>query len=156
VAGLRGVVGDRHTEAAASFRPWLSGVLGHAEYATGEYAAACETLQQAAAEAETFDLPQFETYARALAACACSRLPERAYEADLDAALALAHQRKDRWIEVTVLRAMAEQATGDKRIDLLDRARDTAEQAGLRPEAARARAALADAGAAQVPARVTT
>jgi pimeloyl-ACP methyl ester carboxylesterase len=156
VSGFRGVVGDRHTEAAASFRPWLSGVLGHAEYATGEYAAACETLQQAAAEAETFDLPQFEAYARALAACACSRLPERAHEADLDAALALARQRKDRWIEAIVLRAMAEQATGDARIDLLERACDTAEQSGLRPEAARARAALADAKPARAPARVTT
>jgi predicted ATPase/pimeloyl-ACP methyl ester carboxylesterase/DNA-binding SARP family transcriptional activator len=146
VAGFRAVVGDRHTQAAATFRPWLTGVLGHAELAIGEYAAACETLQQAAAEASTFDLPQFEAYARALMACACVRLPElqneRREDADLDAALVLARRAEDRWIEVTVLRAMAEQAGGDRRSELLTRALEIAEQAGFRPEANRARLAL--------------
>jgi hypothetical protein len=163
VAGLRAVVGDRHTEAAATFRPWLTGVLGHAELAIGEYAAACETLRQAAAEASTFDLPQFEAYARALMACACVRLPERRTDADLDSALALARRAEDRWIEVTVLRSMAEQAGGDRRTELFTRALEIAEQAGFRPEADRARRALdrgpgrpETAEAAQAEARVTT
>jgi pimeloyl-ACP methyl ester carboxylesterase/DNA-binding SARP family transcriptional activator len=142
VASFRAIVGDRHTEAAASFRPWLSAVLGHAEYATGDRTAACETLRQAAAEAEIFDLPQFEAYARALLACACVGLPGQQSNAELEAALALARQNKDRWIEVTVLRAMAEQASGEQRIALLKQACETAEQAKFRPEMARARFAL--------------
>ncbi|HUE45587.1 MAG TPA: hypothetical protein VMO81_04970, partial [Aestuariivirgaceae bacterium] len=167
VAGLRAVVGDRHTEAAAAFRPWLTGVLGHAELAIGEFTAACETLQQAAAEASTFDLPQFEAYARALMACACVRVPEfqngRREAADLDSALALARRAEDRWIEVTVLRSMAEQAGGDRRTELFTRALEIAEQAGFRPEADRARRALdrgpgrpKTAESAQAEARVTT
>jgi pimeloyl-ACP methyl ester carboxylesterase/DNA-binding SARP family transcriptional activator len=167
VAGLRAVVGDRHTEAAATFRPWLTGVLGHAEFAIGDFALACETLQKAAEEASTFDLPQFEGYARALMACACVRLPEsqnqRREAADLDSALALARRAEDRWIEVTVLRAMAEQASGDRRTELFTRALEIAEQAGLRPEADRARHALdrvpgraGTAERAQAGARVTT
>jgi hypothetical protein len=142
VASFRAVVGDRHTEAAASFRPWLSAVLGHAEYAIGDWAAACETLQQAIAEANTFDLPQFEAYARALSACACVRLPERKTDADLEAALAAARRNQDRWIEVIVLSAMAEQASGEPRIALIRGACEAVEQAGFRPELARARFAL--------------
>jgi pimeloyl-ACP methyl ester carboxylesterase/DNA-binding SARP family transcriptional activator len=142
VAGLRAIVGDRHTEAAAAFRPWLTGVLGHAEYAIGDFALACETLHKAAVEAGTFDLPQFEAYARALMACACVRVPERRKNADLDAALDLARRAEDRWIEVTVLRAMAEQASGDRRTELFTRALEVADKAGLRPEADRARRAL--------------
>jgi hypothetical protein len=76
-------------------------------------------------------------------------------------------QSEDRWIEVTVLRAMAEQASGDRRTELFTRALEVAENAGLRPEADRARRALAggDEGAlerprtaerAQAGARVTT
>jgi pimeloyl-ACP methyl ester carboxylesterase/DNA-binding SARP family transcriptional activator/class 3 adenylate cyclase len=163
VAGLRGIVGDRHTEAAAAFRPWLTGVLGHAEFAIGEYAAACKTLQQAAAEADTFDLPQFKAYAQALMACACVRIAERRETADLDSALALARRAEDRWIEVTVLRAMAEQASGDRRTELFTRALEVAGNAGLRPEADRARRALEGAlerprtaERAQAGARVTT
>jgi pimeloyl-ACP methyl ester carboxylesterase/DNA-binding SARP family transcriptional activator/class 3 adenylate cyclase len=142
VTGFRTLLGDRHTEAAASFRPWLLGVLGHAEYAIGESVAAYDTLQQAIVEASTFDLPQFETYARALAACACARIPERQGEADLEAALSMARQGQDRWIEIIVLRAMADQATGEHKLDLLRRACEIAEQAGYRPEAARVRLAL--------------
>jgi hypothetical protein len=82
---------------------------------------------------------------------------------DLDSALALARRAEDRWIEVTVLRAMAGQAGGERRIELLARALETAEQAGFRPEAARARRALelargrpGTAEPAQAEARVTT
>jgi hypothetical protein len=57
---------------------------------------------------------------------------------------------------VTVLRAMAEQASGERRIDLLKRACETAEQAGFRPELARARTALAGVKLTHPRARVTT
>jgi predicted ATPase/pimeloyl-ACP methyl ester carboxylesterase/DNA-binding SARP family transcriptional activator len=142
VASFKAVVGDRHTEAAASFRPWLSAVLGHAEYAIGDRTAACETLRQAAAEAKTFDLPQFEAYAQALLACACAGSPKQHSNAELETALALARHNRDHWIEVTVLRAMAERASGEQRIALLNQACETAEQAKFRPEMARARFAL--------------
>jgi tetratricopeptide (TPR) repeat protein len=137
VAALRAIVRDRHTEAAAAFRPWLTGVLGHAEYAVGDFTAACETLQQAAGEARSFDLPQFEAYAHVLSACARAGLSGPHCAVELETALALAQQREDRWIEVIVLRAMAEQASGEGRIALLKRACETAEQAGFRPEVSR-------------------
>ena len=156
VTSFRALVNDRHAESAAAFKPWLLAVLGHAEYAIGDYAQACETLSDAAAGAASFDLPQFEVYARALSACAAAKLPGRKRRADLEAALATARRNQDRWVEVIVLSAMAEGASGDRRIALLRSARDTAEQAGYRPEAARATAALEGAKPSLARARVTS
>lgn len=142
LATLREMSGPRAASPSISMQPWLKAALGHAEYELGDNAAAVATLEAVITDAERFDLPQFECYARALLACARSRLGEPEALANLEYALAQARGRQDHWTEIIVLRGLADTAGGKSAIGYLEEACRLAEENGYRPELARSLLAL--------------
>ncbi|MGQ7793207.1 alpha/beta fold hydrolase [Faunimonas sp. B44] len=142
---FRNLVSDDHTEAAASFRPWLLAVLGHAEYQCGLFPEAERTLCEALAQSARLDLPQFEIYTSAVLACARAGQGGEAGRGDLKRALAAARGQNDVWIEATTLRALAQAVDDSEAIPLLRTACEVTERAGHRPEFARSKRQLATA-----------
>jgi pimeloyl-ACP methyl ester carboxylesterase/DNA-binding SARP family transcriptional activator/class 3 adenylate cyclase/tetratricopeptide (TPR) repeat protein len=140
---LRAMVAGEHASAAQSMRPWLLAALGHVELSLGDHEAAAATLEAVITEAERFDLPQFECYARALLACTRTRLGEPEAEANLEHGLRQARLLQDRWSEITLLRGLAETVDDGQAETLLEEACRLAEQHGYRPELARCLHALA-------------
>ena len=137
------VVTDKGVFGAGLFiRGWLLQVLGNALFQSGDNEGACDTMEEAIDYAERQRLVQCEVHARAVLACARTRLglPEAA--SNLDHALELARRQGDPWAEILVLRGLAELKPSRAGLDFLEQACELARRHEIAPELARSLMAL--------------
>lgn len=142
IAKLRDYADSGGLGSELSLRAWILTVLGHAEFGLGDSAAASVVLEEAIGEAERLDLPQYECHARALLACARTRLGEPEAAANLDHALTLARGRQDPWSEILALRGLSESRPPREAVGWLEQACDVARRYEFKPELARSMRAL--------------
>ncbi len=124
-------------------RGWILPVLGHAQFAVGDVEAACATLEEAVELAVKLGLTQCEAHARAILACARTRLGLPEAGANLAHALQLACARGDVWSQILVLRGLAEFKPSAARHHLQESC-ELARHSRLRPELARSLRLLAE------------
>jgi tetratricopeptide (TPR) repeat protein len=134
---LAAMAEECRVRAPSPFYPMLLSRLGHVRVLRGRPEDACETLDEALQRAERSDMPHVRLYAQALHAIAECQVNGPAALGGLRAALKTARAQSDRWIEVLVLRAIADVSPPVAALADLERAEAIAVAQGYRPEQAK-------------------
>lgn len=142
VEEMQRLVRDDHSAGGHIIRCWILTVLGHAQFSIGDLENACATLEEAISVSERSALIQCETHARAVLACARTRLGLPEATSNLAHALDLARQRGDVWSEILILRGMAESKPARNARPYLEQACEIARRHAIRPELMRSLALL--------------
>lgn len=118
--------------------------LGHVRLVFEGPEAACETLERAIDHATRSDMPHIRIYSEAIHACAESQANGPESLPALKRSLGAVRANGDPWLEILLLRAMADVTVPEEGLALLDRAETVAATQGMRPELTWIKAARAE------------